>query len=151
VNTVERFLKYWLPVLVWMSLIFGFSTDVGSSRHTSRIIGPVLRWIIPDISDEVIDKVQLVVRKGGHLTEYAILAVLAWRALRQPQKGDSRPWNSRHAFGALLIATLFAITDEWHQSTVPSRQGQVSDVILDTLGAGTGLAAIWLAGRILKR
>jgi VanZ family protein len=134
-----------------MSLIFGFSTDVGSSHRTSRIIGPVLRWLIPDISDEAVERVQMAARKGGHLTEYAILAGLAWRALRQPRKGDTRPWNTRHALAALLIAILFAATDEWHQSTVPTRHGQISDVILDALGATAGLAVIGLGGRILKR
>ena len=150
-KTVPWFLNYWLPVLLWMALIFGFSTDVGSSHRTSRIIGPVLRWLIPDISDQAVERVQFAARKGGHLTEYAILAGLAWRALRQPWKHDQRRWSRRHALGALLFAVVFAATDEWHQSTVPTRQGQVSDVLLDGLGASAGLMAIWLAGRKLKR
>jgi VanZ family protein len=151
VKTAAWFLKYWLPVLLWMSLIFGFSTDVGSSSHTSRIIGPILRWLIPDISDAAIERVQLVVRKGAHLTEYAILGALAWRAVRQPRREDQRPWQMRYALAAVAIATLFAASDEWHQSTVPSRQGQVSDVFIDGLGASAGLVAVWWIGRQLKR
>jgi hypothetical protein len=68
-----------------MSLIFGFSTQAGSTRHTSRIIGPLLRWINPSITAATIDQVQYVIRKGAHMTEYAILAALLWL----------RPW-SRH-------------------------------------------------------
>jgi VanZ family protein len=134
-----------------MSLIFGFSTDVGSSKRTSRILGPVLRWLVPDISDAAISKVQLVVRKGGHVTEYAVLALLVWRARRQPRVGVRQPWNPRHATFAFAFAVTFAITDEWHQSTVPSREGQVSDVLIDSVGAGFGLAALWLTGRKFKR
>lgn len=148
------FLKYWLPVLLWMGVIFTFSTDAGSSRRTSRIIGPILRWMIPDISEASIERVQLVVRKGSHLTEYAILGGLAWRALRQPRKEDQhnkRPWNRKHALAAVAIATLFALSDEWHQSTVPTRQGQFSDVLIDAAGASAGLMAIWMAGRFLNR
>ncbi len=149
-KTAAWFLKYWLPVLLWMSLIFGFSTDVGSSRHTSRIIGPILRWLIPDISDAALERVQTVVRKGAHLTEYAILGALAWRAVRQPRREDQRPWQMRHALAALAIATLFAASDEWHQTTVPSRQGQISDVFIDGLGASAGLVVVWWLGRKLK-
>jgi len=154
VKPAAWFLKYWLPVLLWMGVIFTFSTDAGSSRRTSRIIGPILRWMIPDISEASIERVQLVVRKGSHLTEYAILGGLAWRALRQPRKEDQhnkRPWNRKHALTAVAIATLFALSDEWHQSTVPTRQGQFSDVLIDAAGASAGLVAIWMAGRFLNR
>lgn len=148
---LRRFLKYWLPVLLWMALIFGFSTDVGSSKRTSRIIGPLLRWIVPDISDAAISNVQLVIRKGGHLTEYAILAMLVWRACRKPVRNETRPWRKRDAMVAIAVAALFAITDEWHQSTVPSRQGQATDVAIDTAGACCGVFAVWIVGRKLKR
>ena len=78
------FFKYWLPVVLWMGLIFYGSTGVLSTQRTSRIIGPLLRWLNPGISDEAISALQTVVRKGGHLSEYSILAVLIWRARRKP-------------------------------------------------------------------
>jgi VanZ family protein len=135
-----------------MAIIFSMSTDAGSSRRTSRIIGPLLRWFNPAVSDETIERVQTVVRKGGHLTEYAILAALLWRGLRQSAAMNVapalRPWRRREAILAVIFAALFAATDEWHQSTVPSRQGQVSDVILDSAGATAGVIALaWLVQR----
>jgi VanZ family protein len=134
-----------------MGLIFGFSTDAGSSHRTSRIIGPILRWFVPDISDDAIRGVQLVLRKGGHLTEYAVLACLLWHARRRAKWNDARPWSAGEAMFAIGVATLFAASDEIHQSTVPSRQGQVTDVLIDTMGACAGIAAVWLAGRQFKR
>jgi VanZ family protein len=134
-----------------MFLIFGFSTDAGSTRHTSRFIGPFLRWLIPDISDEGIRGVQLVVRKTAHMVEYAILAYLAWRARRQPVRGDTRPWRRSEALFAIAVAAAFAITDEWHQSFVPSRQGQVTDVLIDTSGAVLAMWVLWRWGRHQKR
>ena len=77
---MRSFLKYWLPVLIWLCFIFIGSTDLMSAEQTSRIILPFLRWLNPDISMETIAQVQFVVRKCAHLTEYAILAMLLWRA-----------------------------------------------------------------------
>jgi VanZ family protein len=147
---VKHLFLYWLPVLLWMSVIFSFSTDAGATRHTSRFIGPLLRWFHPGISDQGVRGVQSVVRKTAHLAEYGVLAVLLWRARRKPVRGDTQPWLRSDALFALGLAVLFAVTDEWHQSFVPSRQGQLSDVLLDSCGAALGLLALWLAGRWRK-
>jgi VanZ family protein len=141
------FVQYWLPVLLWMAVIFSLSTGAGSTRHTSRILGAVLRWFHPTISDGAIQRVQTVVRKGSHLAEYALLALLLWRALRKPDRGDVRPWSWREAALACALAVSFAASDEWHQSWVAERQGQVTDVLIDASGAMLGLGAIWTFGR----
>src|ERR1043166_8183672 len=121
------FLKVWLPVLAWMIFIFIGSTDLLSAEHTSRFIGPFLRWFAPDVSDATIASIQLVVRKCAHLTEYAILAALLYRAFRQAV------WIS---FG---IAAVYAALDEFHQSFVASRTGSPWDTAIDCLGAALGL------------
>jgi VanZ family protein len=129
--SVRRFLKYWLPVLAWMIFIFIGSTDLLSAEHTSRFIGPFLRWLAPDISNATIASVQLVVRKCAHLSEYAILAALLCRALRQ---------HLDRAFGiAFIIAALYAGLDEFHQSFVASRTASPWDVAIDHVGALIGL------------
>ena len=143
----RSFLQYWLPVALWMLIIFGFSTNAGAPRNTSRIIGPILRWLNPDIADETVYGIQLVVRKGAHFTEYAVLALLCWRARRKPVRDDVRPWNWSEAGMALLVAVLFAASDEWHQSFVPSREGSLRDVLIDSTGATLGLLALWRWGR----
>ena len=147
----KSFLRYWLPVLLWMGLIFGMSTDAGAPRNTSRILGPLLRWLNPEVSEETIRGVQMVVRKGAHLTEYAILALLIWRARRRPVRGEARSWNRRDAWLAFAMAALFAATDEWHQSFVPSREGQWLDVGIDSAGAALGLMVCWAWGRWRRR
>jgi VanZ family protein len=144
-------LRYWLPVVLWMALIFGFSTDAGAPRNSSRIIGPLLRWLDPEISDATVQAIQLAVRKTAHVTEYAILVLLVWRARRQPVRGDSRPWRWNDAVVAFVVAALFAASDEWHQSFVPSREGQWSDVAIDSVGAAMGLTAWWAWGRWRQR
>lgn len=148
------FLGSWLPVVLWMAIIFGFSTDMGSSRRTSRLIGPFLRWIYPGISDEAVSRVQFGVRKGAHMTEYALLALLSWRAIRRtvtPPTEQRPAWQWGHAAAAVALAALFAGSDEWHQSTIPSRQGQFSDVLIDFTGAVLAMIVLWRIGRRLKR
>jgi VanZ family protein len=140
-----RFAKYWLPVLIWMGVIFAASTDMGSTRHTSRFIGPFLRWIYPAISDDSIYGVQFAIRKTGHVTEYALLALLLWRACRQASLKN--PWNPRHARLAVIGAGLYAISDEFHQSFVSTRQGSGWDVLLDTFGAAVAMVMLWAYGR----
>ena len=130
--------------------MFCMSTEAGSTRHTSRIIGPLLRWIHPGISEETVGRVQFFVRKTAHFSEYALLALLLWRARRRPAWADPRPWSWREARFILVAAALFAASDEFHQSFVPGREGQVTDVLLDTLGAAGGMAVAW-AGVTLRR
>lgn len=138
----------WGPVLLWMLVIFFGSTDVLSSQRTSRFLGPFLRWLVPGISEPAIHRVQFVIRKAGHLTEYAILAALAWRALHRKDRGFRR-WDWRKAAIAFVIAALYAVTDEWHQGFVGTRYASGLDVLIDSAGAVLGLALIkvWLAMR----
>jgi VanZ family protein len=147
----RAFLKYWLPALIWMALIFSASSDVNSFAHSSRIIGPLLHWLFPQMPDDTMYFIVLVVRKCAHLTEYAVFALLLWRVLRKPVKNDPRPWIWREARLALLIVALYAASDEFHQSFVPTRTALVSDVFVDTAGGVASLLALWAFGRRQKR
>jgi len=140
-------LRFWLPVIVWMTIIFSGSTDLLSDRRTSRFLGPFLHWLVPGISDQTVQSIQHGIRKCGHLTEFAILGMLVWRALRQPRRNDRRPWIWSHAVGALAICALYAASDEIHQHFVSTRYSSVIDVAIDTAGAFLGIAAVWLIGR----
>src|SRR5437773_12414678 len=79
---MQCFFKYWLPVLIWLGIMFVGSTDLLSAEQTSRFLVPFLRWLRPDISNEALAQIHFVVRKLGHILEYAILAMLLWRAVR---------------------------------------------------------------------
>ena len=143
----RNFALYWLPVVLWMMMIFGFSSDSNSFQHSSRILEPLLRWLLPNLSPDTRDAIVFVARKGVHLSVYALLALLVWRAWRKPVRQDSRPWSWRDAGVALLVTGLYAASDEFHQTFVPNRDGCVRDVLIDTCGAAAGLFALWLLGR----
>jgi VanZ family protein len=138
----------YLPVIFWMALIFVGSTDLGSTRHTSRIIGPFLRWFKPDVSDETISAVQALVRKSGHVSEYAVLALLLCRARRLTRALHGWSWRE---FGIVIACcAAYASTDEFHQLFVSSRQASVVDVMIDTCGATAGMFVLWSLGRWRK-
>ena len=140
-------MKLWGPVIAWMAVIFSASTDSFSAKRTSRIIGPLLRWFNPDITDATIRKVQLVARKGAHMAEYAVLAMLLCRALHKP---PPPAWSRHRAVAAFGLATAYAVTDEFHQSFVPSRGAHWGDVLFDAAGAALGLLVLWAIGRWRK-
>jgi VanZ family protein len=135
---LRSWLKNWLPVVAWMIFIFIGSTDLLSAEHTSRFIGPFLHWLTPDVSDATVASVQLVVRKCAHLTEYAILAALLFRAFRQ-----SQPRVGRVLAMSFALAAVYAALDEFHQSYVASRTGSPWDVLIDCAGALAGLLIYW--------
>jgi len=133
---MKTFLKYWLPLLIWLGVIFVDSTDLMSAQHTSRFIVPFLRWLNPDISWVAIDTIHIVIRKMAHVSEYAILALMLWRALC---RGAALQTKTPILFGAVLLAcTVFAVLDEFHQSFVGSRTSSARDVLLDSAGAFLG-------------
>lgn len=81
-----------------------------------------------------------IVKKGGHMLGYALLAVLYWRAF-DLQKG--KRWV------AWLFAILYAVTDEFHQSFVPGRHPSIWDILI--FDNGGALLSLWLADQYGKR
>ena len=143
------FLKYWLPLLIWLAVVFVGSTDLMSAEHTSRFIVPVLLWLKPGLSPKTIWFVLVFVRKCAHVSEYAVLALLLWRALRGSPALHMK--ISTLCGTVLLGCALFAASDEFHQSFVKTRTPSVRDVLLDITGALFGLLiGVSLAYRHVK-
>ncbi|TBR17375.1 VanZ family protein [bacterium] len=106
----------WAPVVVWCAVIFAGSCMVGSPV-------PSPLW-----SDWLM-------RKSAHLTEYAILFLLARRAFA----GGKVPPVFPGAW-AFLFCVAYAATDEYHQTFVPFRSGEARDVLIDAVGAALASA-----------
>ncbi len=143
-------LRKWLPPVIWMALIFYGSTDVLSGEHTSRFVEPFLRWLsFGMMTPEQVELGHHLVRKAGHVTEYAVLSALFWFALRQPrldpdtEPGNRSPWPTISL--AVLLSTGYAALDEYHQSFTPSRTASWSDVAIDAGGAVFGLVLLGAA------
>jgi len=110
------------------------STDLMSGTHTSRFIGPFLRWLSPGISADAIATIQLLIRKAAHVAEYAVFAAVLVRAVRG--HCQTPVWQ----IGIVItVASVYAALDETHQSFVASRTGSPRDVMIDICGAIAGL------------
>jgi VanZ family protein len=143
VPKLKSFLKFWLPVLFWMALIFSASADSHSYEHSSFFVEPLLHWLFPHMTQTHVDQIHHLIRKCCHLTEYAVLALLLWRALHL-SKNKLPAWSWPKVGGTLLLVFLYAASDEFHQSFVPTRTALVSDVFIDTAGGAIGLLVLWL-------
>lgn len=139
---MKLFVRRWLPLLCWLLVIFGASADSKSEQHSSRLIEPFLRWFMPDISAQGVERARWAARKGAHLTEYAILAVLWWNVLR-PRR-PTFEWSSRVAIWAFVLCVVYAASDEYHQCFVKDRGPAVTDVLIDATGAALGLSIVRL-------
>ncbi|MCC6300691.1 MAG: VanZ family protein [Anaerolineales bacterium] len=102
----------WLPVLLTMAVIFWFSSQPSNE--------------LPNFG--LVDRI---VKKSGHIFEYAVLSFCVWYAL---------DFRADRRWFAWLIALLYAATDEYHQSFVVGRFSSMCDVVIfDNLGALIGL------------
>jgi VanZ family protein len=142
--------RLWGPVVIWMSIIFSASSDAGSFERTSFILVPLVKWLFPTLSEPGVHTMVFAIRKCAHVSEYALLAALCWRSLRGLRGPENTGWSWKHAGLALSLAAAYAATDEFHQTFVPSRQGSVWDVLLDTGGGALGLLVLWAIGRWRK-
>jgi VanZ family protein len=138
----------YLPLLVWMALIFFFSTGELSAGNTSRIVRPVLLWLFPDISEERIAVAHFFVRKAAHFSEYAVLALLAARAFKTSSRALLR---RRWLISAFVLVAFYALSDELHQTFVPVRTGSIYDSFIDMSGGLTALLLLWLWRRRRER
>jgi VanZ family protein len=101
-----RALSLWLPVVVWAAVIFTLSSIHGLGTGLGA-------W-------------DTVLRKAGHVAEFAILGALVFRAL-----GRGLP--------AFVAGVAYAVTDEVHQHFVDGRHGSALDVALDGVGVALGI------------
>jgi VanZ family protein len=128
----HNLLKAWIAAILWLIVIAIESTALLSSSNTSRILYPLLHYLL-GLDWERFEIWHFYIRKGGHVVGYAILSILLFRAWRAtlPAMSDVK-WTLRWATIAVLGTVFVASLDEWHQSFIPSRTGRWQDVVLDT-------------------
>ena len=114
---MKNFIKLWVPVLVWLGLIF-----IGSS------IGNV-----PRVGDETTDGLA---HRVAHVLEFAVLGGLLLRAL---SKGNAI--TKREVIGVMIISGLYGASDEFHQRFTPGRSSEGLSVLFDVTGSALG---VWL-------
>jgi VanZ family protein len=109
----SRVLTVWLPVVAWAAVIFALSS-------------------VPSLSSGL-GVWDTILRKAAHVTEYAILGALLYRALEREAP-------------ALAAGIAYAASDELHQHFVRGRHGAPVDIAIDAIGVAVGML-VWLRVR----
>ena len=109
--------------------------------ETSKFIGPVLKFIFPAASQEVLLNYHYIIRKIAHVTEYAVLGGLTCRALFISCYACFR---SSWWIAAICFVVFIAILDEFNQSFNDLRTSSPYDVMLDVLGGTVAISITYL-------
>jgi VanZ family protein len=125
------FLRYWLAPLLLSAIILGAANDRLSGPETAGVLERAIAAMRVHVSPGAIDAANFFMRKAAHLTEYALLSALWFRAWR----GERRGWRRDWAVLAVVLAIAVASADEWKQSFTVEREGTPRDVVLDGCGA----------------
>ena len=125
------------PMVLLMVAIFIVSSDLGSADNTRPVLASIVRrflpWLALRMTPEMIDITDFIIRKIAHVTEYAVLCLLVSRSV-----GVNVTASIRERLVPAGISSLYALSDEFHQSFVPSRGATYTDVMWDTSGAILG-------------
>jgi VanZ family protein len=142
-----RVLRAWLATALWAAFVWGLGGDAMASESSSRFIGPLIDWLLPDLGWHEKHRILYTIRKSAHVVEYAVLALLTLRAL----------WLSWRE--SLLLASVFAagvvaamaVADEARQGQSAVRTGSAWDVLLDVSGGLAAIAGFLLFQRLRRR
>lgn len=151
-NKKRKIIILTILVFTWMSTIYFFSSqDSTESSGTSGVIVQTITKVIPNFENkhidekvEIVDTLQHFVRKTAHFAIYALGGILLVSLTTECSAQNPK-------FAALLIGTLYATTDEWHQYYIPGRSAEIADVCLDAVGVLTGIILFWIIIKIIQK
>jgi len=118
---MNKFIKYWLPIILWIGVIFTLSS-------------------IPDLKTDL--KEDFILRKIAHAMEFAILTLLLFRAIKFSGAGFKKA-----IVYAFILALFYAFSDEFHQLYVFGRQCSIKDVGIDSIGILIALGLCYIKNR----
>lgn len=122
------------------------STGWFAADRTAAVFLPMLAALLPGAPAAELRAIHETIRKAAHFTEYMILSVLLYRALR-----GARRWDFRAAGLAFSMAGIYAMSDEFHQWFVPGRTAAATDCLIDMTGAAAGQGLLAARARAPRR
>lgn len=159
-----KLLLYWIPLILWMAVIFQSSAQPYQKQDIRPWLGNVLpeQYIKEHFSDiklsydgneisiatkGVAGFVEFIIRKAAHVVAYAILSFLMLFALWKTAK--MKKWLTMVI--TLLGSFLYACSDELHQMYTGDRTPKFTDVMIDTIGVMIGIIAFVFLQLTIKR
>ncbi|MCI9016962.1 MAG: VanZ family protein [Clostridia bacterium] len=140
-------------VFLWMGIIFYFSHQHGEkSGNTSKTFATTIVNILDFNNnleqvrkDEIINKIEPIIRKIAHYTIYTIGGILLANNFYQFMKDEKKI-----IMASSIVGIFYSITDEIHQIFISNRAGRCIDVLIDSLGIFTGITVFLLFIKILQ-
>ena len=133
----RRAILAWFLAFCWGAMIWTLGGDSFSFSETSETLLPWLDWLTGDLDWRTRYKIYVAIRKSAHFIEYAILALLTFRAATLSAARQTQIATA--GWVALFIVTSLATADEARQAFSPVRTGSPYDILIDVAG---GLIAV---------
>ncbi len=144
----------WIAVILTSIMIFSFSADNGadSENISEKVTDKVIEFSEninnkeTIVTEETYLEIHKVVRKIGHIVEFALLGALTFLL--------AKSYNlslKMSVFISLTYCSLFAVSDELHQLFVDGRDGSILDVMIDFFGSVLGVGVFWVKGKIKQQ
>ena len=156
---MKRILKLllWLPALLWYRVIWGFSAQTAavSGDLSDRLLWRLMALVSPAFAgadtatqNAAVELLSFFERKAAHMFLYLVLILLLWLALLPLVRG-----KKHQVLLAAVLCAVLAGLDEYHQTFIPGRSGELRDVCVDLAGAAIAVllvAVLLWAGRRRK-
>jgi VanZ family protein len=126
-------------VAVWAGFIFYLSTAGFGPSFTEWLLLQILSLLHLTVSPQTFEFLHLCMRKLAHLTEYGMFSMFIYAAFLGTHDFE---WRPRLAVRCIVLAGIYSLTDEYHQSFVMGRGPSLVDSGIDTIGATIGLAIV---------
>ena len=113
--------------------MFSQQDGASSSEFSSSILKIFENILQIDFSNFIFD-MNVVIRKFAHFGEYVVLGFLVSLTIKDYQKS-----KFKIIMYSLIFCIFIALTDEFHQTFIIMRNGNIIDAFIDTLGSMEGI------------
>ena len=143
-----------LLLLCTFFVIFGFSSQDGeasgglSRNITNKILQISNKYnaLGQEEKEQIANKTEKTIRKVAHFSIYTVVGLLLMGLLSTYKIKEN--WRM---ILSILLGMIYAVSDEIHQSFIPGRTPQITDVYIDTLGVVLGVLLILLFIKIYDK
>jgi VanZ family protein len=133
------FVKYWVPVIVLLGVIFWMSGGDFTDGRTSEFFFPKIKSLFPGLSPGGVTFVHELIRAFAHVVEYFLLGLLLTLAINRLHLRIS---SFKKGVLIIVLLCLFALGDEVRQSLVALRKASLVDVGFDLFGGMMGMIIV---------
>lgn len=138
-------------LLVTLFLIFGFSSQ--DAEESGGLSSSIAKFILKQINNDkiedrqpILERTESIIRKVAHFSIYTLVGLLLMSFVNTYDLKENK-----RIMISLCIGALYATSDEIHQLFVPGRSGQITDVILDSMGVLLGILIVLTALELYKK